>query len=185
MKRNLIKGMALVLAMALMLLVPVTPVYATTQGTNGDELNVVQPEKLEIQLGLPWAGVEFELKTDAGLYPGAIPVGEDGVLRLEIGGSSNYILTCLNSQVEIPAPEETQVPTMETTVPTETEEVESTAPEMTEITVIETDGTVAGIPVAHLVIFGIIVILVIGGLIVMLTSQNRQQNCESEEDEDA
>lgn len=183
MKRNLFKGMALVVAMALMLLVPVTPVHAATQGTNGDELNVVQPEKLEVQLGLPWAGVEFELKTDAGLYPGTIPVGEDGVLRLEIGGSSNYILSCLNSQVEIPTPEETQEPTVETTLPAETEETETTAPETTEITVIEADGTVAGIPVAHLVIFGIIVILVIGGLIVLLTSQNRQQDSEYEEDE--
>lgn len=185
MKRNFMKGMALVLAMALMLLVPVTPVYATTQGTNGDELNVVQPEKLEIQLGLPWAGVEFELKTDAGRYPGTISVSEDGVLRLEIGGSSNYTLTCLNSQVAVPTPEETQEPTVEATLPIETEEVETMTPETTEITVIETDGTVAGIPVVHLVIFGIIVILVIAGLIMMFTSQNRQQNCESEDDEDA
>ena len=58
--------------------------------TDGTEIQVVQPERLEIQLGTAWAGVEFQLRTDSGLYPDPIPVGEDGVLRLEIGGSSSY-----------------------------------------------------------------------------------------------
>ena len=65
------------------------------------------PQNLEIQLGQSWAGVEFQLKTDVGMYPGVITVGEDGVLKLEIGGSENYILSCLNSGTSIPVPEET------------------------------------------------------------------------------
>ena len=73
------------------LLLPQTA-YAA-DGTDGTEMQVLQPQQLEIQLGSNWAGVEFQLKTDAGLYPGTISVGEDGVLRLEIGGSSTYTLT--------------------------------------------------------------------------------------------
>lgn len=53
----------------------VIPVWAEPQGTDGTELQVAQPEQLEIQLGSEWAGVEFQMKTDAGLYPGTIPVG--------------------------------------------------------------------------------------------------------------
>ena len=103
MKTKIMKCLALVLAMTCILCFP-TPASATAQGTDGTELEVVQPEKLEIQLGESWAGVAFELKTDAGMYPGVIPVGEDGILRLEIGGSTSYILTCMNSEVEIPEP---------------------------------------------------------------------------------
>ena len=80
------------------------PVKADTDGT---ELNVLAPSKLEIQLGQDWSGVQFQLKTDVGLYPEEITVGEDGVLRLEIGGSSTYILTCLNSEVAAPSPDQT------------------------------------------------------------------------------
>ena len=50
----------------LALMMPQT-VFATG-GTDGTELQVAEPASLEIQLGAEWAGVEFELKTDAGLY---------------------------------------------------------------------------------------------------------------------
>ena len=74
----------------------------------GDDppIDVIQPEQLVIQLGPQWAGVEFQMKTDYGLYPGSIPVDPDGVLRLEIGGSSQYLLSCLNSGTPVPQPEE-------------------------------------------------------------------------------
>ena len=71
----------------LALMTPQT-VFATG-GTDGTELQVAEPASLEIQLGADWTGVEFELKTDAGVYPGDVIVGEDGVLRLEIGGSKS------------------------------------------------------------------------------------------------
>lgn len=70
--------------------------------TNGSEIIVVQPEKLEIQLGMDWIGAEFQLKTDQGLYPNLIPVGNDGVLRLEIGGSGSYILSCVSTGRTMP-----------------------------------------------------------------------------------
>ena len=70
-------------------------VSAENQGTDGTEIQVMEAEQLELQLGKEWAGTEFQLKTDAGLYPGTITVGEDGVLRTELGGSTRYILTCM------------------------------------------------------------------------------------------
>ena len=77
----------------------IAPVYADTDGT---ELQVTEASTLEIQLGADWVGVEFQLKTDVGMYPDTISVGDDGVLRLEIGGSSTYTLSCLNSSVAVP-----------------------------------------------------------------------------------
>ena len=86
------------------------PVSATpAQGTQGNELQVLQPSSLEVQLGTKWTGVEFVLRTDAGIYLGTIVVGNDGTLKLEIGGSSSYILSCLPSDVPIPEPIFTQV----------------------------------------------------------------------------
>ena len=70
--------------------------------TDGSEIIVVQPEKLEIQLGMDWIGAEFQLRTDQGLYPDLIPVGNDGILRLEIGGSGSYILSCVSTGRTMP-----------------------------------------------------------------------------------
>ena len=154
MKMKILKCVALVMAMVCILCFPV-PASATSQGTDGTELEVIQPSNLEIQLGESWAGVEFELKTDAGMYPGVIIVGEDGVLRLEIGGSENYILSCLNSTVEIPIPGETvpvdestetvAEPTEEAAPSEEADPTEDTTPDQTEPEEVP-DGTVAGIP---------------------------------------
>ena len=112
MKINIVKAVALILAMLSILCFP-SPASAVSQGTDGTELQVMKPQNLQIHLGEDWAGAGFELTTDAGKYPGVIVVGEDGVLRLEIGGSENYILSCVNTAVEIPtsqasAPAETE-----------------------------------------------------------------------------
>lgn len=192
MKKNILKCMALVLSLVCILCFPV-PASATAQGTDGTELEVIQPQNLEIQLGESWAGVEFELKTDAGMYPGVITVGEDGVLRLEIGGSDNYILSCLNSSVEIPIPGET-VPAEEVTEPVadaseetdpaaETEEAETvpseSLPEETQ------EGTLGGIPIKHLALFGGGLILAIGALVGINFYQKRSgKSNNSEEDDD-
>lgn len=192
MKKNILKCMALVLAMVCILCFPV-PASATSQGTDGTELEVIQPQKLEIQLGESWAGVEFELKTDAGMYPGVIVVGEDGILRLEIGGSENYILSCLNSTVEVPMPGET-VPAEEVIEPaadpseeadpTEDNQEEETVPseslpEETQV------GTLGGIPVKHLVLFGGGLIVAIGALVGINFYQKRSgKSNNSEEDDD-
>ena len=194
MKKNILKCMALVLAMVCILCFPV-PASATAQGTDGTELEVIQPQNLEIQLGESWAGVEFELKTDAGMYPGVITVGEDGVLRLEIGGSENYILSCLNSTVEVPIPGETLQAEEETTPADEsnmepsentdptTDSTEGIAPNQTDPES-EAEGTVAGIPIAHLALFGGGLVVAIGGLIgIHFYQKKRQSNASDEDDE--
>lgn len=154
-------------------------VYAA-EGTEGTEMQILQPQQLEIQLGSNWTGVEFQLKTDAGLYPGTIPVGEDGVLRLEIGGSSTYTLTCLNSST--PAPDVVQAPATEeadskdvTSAATETEpESDVKQPADTEITSAEDEpNTIAGIPVLHIALFGGGLLIAVAVLIGMRISSRR------------
>lgn len=73
------------------------PTFYAFADTDGSEFIVVQPEQLEIQLGSDWIGAEFQLRTDHGLYPNPIPVDQNGILRLEIGGSSKYTLSCISS----------------------------------------------------------------------------------------
>ena len=169
-------GLLLALVMMCILCFSVVPVWAEPQGTDGTELQVAQPEQLEIQLGAEWAGVEFQMKTDAGLYPGTIPVGQDGVLCLEIGGSKSYVLTCLNSAAKAPSP--TQAPARAESQPEEKTEGSSAE---------EKDATVAGIPVLHLCLFVGGMVLAVGGLITMHVVKRRREDedgYEYEEDED-
>ena len=166
------------LVLMLTTLLPQT-VFAA-EGTEGTEMQVLQPQQLEIQLGSDWAGVEFQLKTDAGLYPGTIPVGEDGVLRLEIGGSTAYILTCLNSST--PAPDAVQAPAteeadLETVAPSDPEiepNSEAEHPETTDLSsAVEEPNTIAGIPVLHIALFGGGLLIAIAALIGMRFASRR------------
>ena len=175
MKTKLAKGTLLILSLLCILCVPITPVYAVQQGTDGSELQVVKAEQLEIQLGTAWSGVEFQLKTDAGVYPGAVKVGTDGVLRLEIGGSSRYILTCMNSSTSIPEPEDTADSTDQTQAPATTEtdsEQNNSETDSAE----EGSATVAGIPVLHIVLFAGGMVVAIGALIAMHVVKRRREN---------
>ena len=166
MKRKSITSILLVLAMLCILCFPVQVLAETQQGTTGDELQLMEAEKLEIQLGTEWAGVEFQLKTDAGLYPGTVKVGQDGVLRMEIGGSKSYILTCMNSAVEVP--EVTQAPaTTETDSEQNNSETDSAE---------EGSATVAGIPILHIVLFAGGMVVAIGALIAMHVVKRRREN---------
>ena len=181
MKAKIWKCVALVLALMCILTFPIG-VSATAQGTNGDEMQVATPEKLEIHLGQEWAGVTFELTTDYGKYPDPIPVGEDGVLRLEIGGSSSYMLSCLSSEAEAPAPGET--------VPSETTPSEDATVNKDELVDIEeVDPTESeeksGIPTSHIVMFGGGLVVAIGALIGISYFQKRRaaQSGSDENDE--
>lgn len=159
MKVKIVKAAALILAMLCILCFPI-PASAVSQGTDGTELQVMKPQNLQIHLGEEWAGIGFELTTDAGKYPGIIPVGEDGVLRLEIGGSENYILSCLNSSSDIPSTGDELQLEEGSEAPTEPEEgtvpVESTPEDSKE-------GNPIEIPVKHMVMFG-------GGLVLALVA---------------
>lgn len=168
------KGLFLLLPILCILCSSVVPVFAQPQGTDGTELQVAQPEQLEIQLGAEWAGVEFQLKTDAGLYPDTIPVGQDGVLRLEIGGSKSYVLTCLNSSEKAPSP--TQAPATTESQPEEPQERDSSE---------EKEATAAGIPILHLCLFAGGMVLAVGGLIAMyVVKKRREEDGGYEYDED-
>lgn len=187
----------MVLSMVLMLTVLAPQTVFATGGTDGTELQVMEAEHLEIQLGVDWAGVEFELKTDAGMYPGTIVVGEDGVLRLEIGGSKSYVLSCLNSAVSVPNPTQALVteeadPTGSTAEETEANvneppnEMAVSEPMNTEVEISENDGnTIAGIPVAHLIMFVVGILIAVGVLVGMhYMSRKNAIDADYEEEDD-
>lgn len=186
MKAKIWKCVALVLALMCILTFPIG-VSAAAQGTNGDEMQVATPEKLEIHLGQEWAGVTFELQTDYGKYPDPIPVGEDGVLRLEIGGSSSYVLSCLSSETEAPAPGESvpsePVPEDNTTAGEKLEDIQEVIP--TDPT--EDTGKVAGIPISHIIMFGGGLLIAVGALVGINFYQKRRaqsgSNADDENDE--
>ncbi len=150
--------------------------------TDGSELQIATPEQLEVQLGPDWAGVEFRLKTDSGMYPGTIPVGDDGVLRLEIGGSSSYQLSCIGSAVPAPTPDAAPEP-----LPSLAAE-ESATPQATitvsEVEPVDSDFTLQDIPVWQLGLFGGGLVVAIGVLIVLAVLKKRRGDDSDEDDED-
>lgn len=171
-KKRSWQGLLFLVVAILALLMPQT-VFATG-GTDGTELQVAEPASLEIQLGTDWAGVEFELKTDAGMYPGDVVVGDDGVLRLEIGGSKSYILTCMNSSVTVPDPEQAPATTEESSE-SSTEENENAPAD---------ENTVAGIPTMHLILFGGGMAIAIGVLVGLYIVKRRKQLNPQYQDDD-
>ena len=156
----------------LMLCCSMTTAFAAPQGTDGDELHVVEAQQLEIQLGTEWAGVEFMLRTDAGVYPGVIPVDETGVLSLEIGGSKTYILSCLQSSVAVPDISLLQAPVTGETEPDKDDLVDIKDKE-------------PAVPTAHIIMFVGGIIVAVGILIaIYISNKNRQIVQDDEEDDD-
>ena len=168
----------------------------------------MEAEQLEVQLGKEWAGREFQLKTDAGLYPGTITVGEDGVLRTELGGSTRYILTCMLTgnpdDTEQASATGNDVSKDTADAPDQEGEMESRSGENasgeTEIGVQQTEPadastgpavkgegtekTVAGIPIKHLVLFSVGMAAAVGGLIVIHIVQKRREDLDDYDEED-
>ena len=192
MKIKLMKCMALILSLICLLSFPVQA-SAASQGTEGTEQGIAKAEKLEIFLGEAWAGVEFQLRTDAGKYPDPIPVGENGVLSLEIGGSEHYFLTCQATRTEAPVPEDESVSGNETLAEGETlESTEETAEDTVETTDATTEATEViveqipddGIPTSTVVIFAVGLLLAIAALVLMHMHQKRNsaQECDADDD---
>jgi hypothetical protein len=168
---NFIKKAAIwlsVLAVAVLAAIPAT-VYADTDGS---ELQITdQPDKLIIQLGVEWAGVEFELKTDAGVFPIPVTVDATGILTMDLGGSKTYILSCLTSNA--PAPNPGQPP--ETTPPqTEPPGANGEIP----------PAASGGIPAGPIVLFIVGLAAAVGGLMAMRYFKNRRESNEYDEDDD-
>jgi len=186
MKARQVKAIALLISLLCILCFPVQVSAQGKQGTDGDELKLIEPEQLEIQLGTDWAGVEFQLKTDVGLYPGTVVVGKDGVLRLEIGGSTRYLLTCLKSTVPVPKPEDVDN-TKEATQAPATGEYEKNETEEDTVPVVknEQENTVADIPIKHLLMFGGGMLISVSILIIMQVKKQKQHvHVGYEDDED-
>lgn len=192
----------LLIAVAVVLTGRGIPALAQSQGTEGTEIHVIEPEQLQIQLGKEWAGTRFQLKTDSGLYPGTITVGEDGVLRTEIGGSKNYILTCLGVRPEEPA----QALVTESSAVVSGVAISGTAVSATSVSATAVSGAatesktpkneagndseqgklVAGIPIKHLVIFLVGMAAAVSTLVVLQIRQRKSlsEYEDDEEDED-
>jgi hypothetical protein len=93
----------IIMAVALLLCGSASPVYADTDGSEIQITN--RPDLLILQLGPQWAGVEFELKTDAGVFPVPVVVDPSGILTMDLGGSKTYTLSCILSAIPIPSQE--------------------------------------------------------------------------------
>ena len=143
--------------------------------TNGTEIQITdQPDKLVLQLGPQWAGVEFELKTDAGVFPVPVVVDESGVLKMDLGGSKNYTLSCLSSPITIPDPEATDPPA--------TSPPEPTAPASN--TEIDPGPTKDGIPTGVLIMFILGLLAAVGGLLAMRYFKHRRDSYSYDDDDD-
>ena len=186
------KKKMLILAMALIVcavsILPWTQVAYATPDAEPTKTTIA--DKLILQLGPNWAGVEFELSTDMGKYPGAIIVGDNGVLTLELADSSTYTLSCLNSRVTPPKPElqESNVQAAESTegpIYAATDLVQPSA-DLTKQPQIESETPAdefrQNIPTLQLVLFIGGAVLCIGGLIVIRIVKKRREY-DDEDDE--
>ena len=115
------------------------------------------------------------MKTDARIYPNAIPVDEHGIFSLEIGGSTKYILSCIESSDAL------QELLMQ--APVTSEDIMEMDRQI-ENAVKENRNTVLGIPVAHIIMFGVGIILAIGILVVLFIAGKNKPTVQDDEDED-
>ncbi len=172
-------------AAACVLLLLISTAYADTDGT---ELQVEKPAQLEIQLGPEWSGINFQLRTDAGIYPGIITVNEAGILALEIGGSSKYVLSCVPSSAEGSESGETQAPATTNSDGTNSfnesnaDGGEENIEEMAE-SAKEQEVLVAGIPIRHIAIFSIGIAVSVCILVILQFSNGNKGRMSLEEED--
>ena len=136
--------------------------------TDGTEPQITQqPDQLILQLGVRWAGVEFELRTDAGVFPAPVVVDENGVLTMDLGGSTTYTLSCIDSTVPIPDPAQPSDPTQEAITAPDAQD-QTTQPS-------GSDPGSNGIPIVPLVVFLIGLAFAVGALVALWLTKKRQQ----------
>ena len=131
-----------------------TTAFADTDGTEPKVTQ--QPDQLVLQLGTRWAGVEFELRTDAGVFPAPI--------------------SCINSTVPIPDPSAEQTPdTQQSSEEVQQPQEQNTATE-----------PASGIPIVPLVVFLVGLACGVGGLVALHFAKRRRQEADYDEwaDED-
>ena len=161
-------------------------------------------DKLIIQLGPEWAGTEFSLTTDMGVYPGVITVNEAGILTTDLGGSTTYTLICLqptgNSEASEPeaAPARSAQEAVQQSAGTVALEAASDmTPQNTEVDAgpqeqapasegtpqAPADEEPSGIPTMHLILFLGGAAICIGGLVVLTMLKRRREYYDEEYDE--
>lgn len=129
---------------------------------------------VEINLGADNAGAEFYFKTDAGIMPGTLTADENGVVSVELGDSSRYILTYAGASSAMPQSE-----TADETEPESGSETEETTVIASEPASEETGK----IPVKELCIFLAGLVLIGGFLIFSKVSDRRKRKKTLEEDD--
>lgn len=165
-------SLMLVLVLALSLAMS-TVAFADTDGT--EPKITQQPDQLILQLGARWAGVEFELRTDAGIFPVPVVVDESGVLRMDLGGSTTYTLSCVNSTVPIPDPTVTPEPN-------DQQQSGPAAPEQNAPTPSQPQKTPLPLPA---IIFFVGMAAAVAGLVALhISKKRREAACEEWDDEE-
>lgn len=173
------------------LLAVLSPLSAAAQ-TDEHPLSVTdEPEKLELQLGAEWIGTEFELKTDAGTFPVPVIVGEDGFLRMELGGSQTYTLRILSAGSDREAGNVTNPPAESSLSGAALSSVPEESPLAGEITEQESQESEPespanpnAIPPLHIILFVGGMIICIGALIAMWVLKKRRLSDEEDEEDD-
>ena len=147
---------------------------AAYANTDGSEIKITdQPDKLILQLGPRWAGVEFELKTDAGVFPVPVVVDSSGILKMDLGGSKTYTLSCLTMAAAIPSPEQ----------PAETPAAPLADPPEVDIE-LEPVRAKDGVPAGILVMFLIGLIAAASGLLAMKYYKRRRESYDYDDEDD-
>jgi len=172
--RKLIKNTILVLSLTAAILASFVFSPLAYADTNGSELKITaQPDRLVLDLGSDWAGAEFELKLDAGVFPVPVIVNETGILSMDLGGSKTYSLRLIS----IPASDEDiiQPDTAQDSSdgpPQDSYALPGEQPTEAEQRITKTP--VGGIPTLHLVLFIGGSLAAIGGLVIMKALKKRR-----------
>ena len=209
MKKRPRKLLCFIAVLLTLFLFAVIPAFADT-GESTLQISG-EPAKLILQLGPGWAGAQFELRTDAGMYPGPVVVGEDGVLRMDLGGSKTFTL----SRVQGAAQGNTVAPPVNNAMPavdvpaTGTTPGAAVAPSATDATAPTTDvdldaflaaltesGTEVpaeqpvaveepaeqGVPTKHILLFGVGILAAVAALVILSRLKKRRTDDDEEDD---
>jgi len=165
-----------------------------------------EPAKLIIQLGPGWAGTQFELRTDAGMYPERIVVSDNGLLQMDLGGSKTFTLSRVQGvaqQADPPAAQTTNAvpaadtPTAVATEPTPTTEAADGDVDLDAFLAALTEpGTevpaeqptapeepeAQAVPIKHILIFGGGILAAVIALVVLGSFKKRRADNDEEDD---